>query len=95
MAVADREVIAGSEVWRSSATMQTGTLAKADTNVSVQAVGDALPVLIVPAKSVELGSIEGEVPQVETDGVVPEETTCPLFWKPMVVVPIGEEMFNK
>lgn len=61
----------------------------------VQAVGEALPVFIVPAKSVELVSMDGDVPQEETVGVVPEEMTWLLFWTPKLTVPLTEEIFKR
>ena len=79
-AVAERVVMAGSEVWRSSETTQVGVVANPPlANVRVQAVGDALPTLIVPAKFVAPLSMLGEVPQEETVGNVPLDMTFPLF----------------
>jgi hypothetical protein len=45
--------------------------------VNVQVVADALPTVIVPAKSLESGESEGDVPQDERTGAVEEADTCP------------------
>ena len=77
MAVVDLDVTAGSAVCRSSVTTHTGALRNGLAKVIVQAVGDALPVLMIEAKSVELASTLGLVPQEDTVGAVPLDTTCP------------------
>lgn len=79
----------------SSDTVQMGAAAKGDAKVRTQEVAVTLPTLIFPAASVDAGSMLGEVPQALTEGRVPEETRCPLFWTPKTTVPLADEMLTR
>ena len=79
--VVDMLVMSAVGVVELSDSTQTGALEKALANVRVQDVTLPPPTVIVPAMSVPI--TEGlPVPQDETEGAVPDETTCPSYCTP-------------